>query len=161
MRPHCPNRVAAGLAINPPRQEAWLLPWPDDPYLISPICDEHAEALTVPAGWLLHDERDGASALFAERSVAATEPATVTRLDHRRARREVEAEELTLFDTSPADSASDDVDRADDTVEPVTTDQHNAGAEWIGEPDERHTELLDVDDKTPLLARAFRASQAS
>ncbi len=152
--------MSAGLAIDSPRCEAWLIEWPDDPFLISPICKKHADTLSVPPGWLIHDERDGETSLFADRSVAraATTRATVAHLDERRARREAATEELTLFET-PVHENPDDSGR--NSASDDQTEQHNIGAEWIGDPDERHSDMLDVDATTPLLERAFRASQAS
>ncbi len=202
MRTLCHETADAALAIDPPRREAWLIDLADEPEFVSPICARHADLMSVPAGWLLHDERDGASALFAKRCIAerpdaerraaltATtspaedEEATVTRLDHRRARLQRILEEPTLFEpghpgTRGHDSEAADIPAAsgttDDTMPPGANDhspdadvssddtaaKHNAGAEWIGEPDDRHNDLLDVDGSTPLLARAFRSSQAS
>jgi hypothetical protein len=145
----------------------WLIDWPIDPILISPICSKHAEALSVPAGWLLHDDRDGESSLFAERSVAAADStgstrATVARLDHRRAQRDCVVEELQLFEVPESDETAVAADRSPAQCNAETAGLgHNPGAEWIGEPEERSNELLEVDAATPLLARAFRASQAS
>lgn len=155
VRSTCRSPATAGLAIDPPRREAWLVEWHADAFLLSPVCERHADALTVPAGWLLHDDRQPTHGLFAERSVAAASgQGTVTRLDHRRARRERVVEEPTLFATDETTGDDATGDRAGDTL-------RNPGGDWIGDPDERHTELLDVDERTPLLARAFRASQAS
>ena len=161
VRTQCQSPVAAGLAVNPPRREAWLIPWPEDPFLITPICDDHAESITVPSGWLLHDEREGATSLFAERSFAANETATVTRLDHRRARRALDVEELTLFALPASEPMPATLEGIDEENQQDAAAQDHTANQWIGEPGERHTELLDVDEKTPLLARAFRASQAS
>jgi len=157
-RTECSDLASVGLAVDSIRREAWLVDLPDDATLMIPICTTHADALSVPAGWMIHDNRDDAgSALFADRSVAeAPAKATVTRLDHRRARRSTKLEEPTLFGSNAAPTDSDIESQTPEEEPPSRTDDA-----WTGHAGTHPSELLEVDDATPLLARAFRSSQAS
>jgi len=159
VRTECSDPASAGLAVDSARREAWLIELPDDATLMIPVCSAHADVLSVPAGWMIHDNRDDAgSALFADRSVPeAPARATVTRLDHRRARRSTKLEEPTLFgsNTTPTDS---EIESQTPEEEPPSQSDDDA---WTGRAGAHHSEMLDVDDATPLLARAFRSSQAS
>lgn len=146
-----------GLAIDAPSGEVWLIDWPEDAVLLSPMCSHHADALTVPAGWLLHDNRgDTNPALFADRSVARAKPiAMVTALAPQRAKGHEVVESQTLFDETLG--AETDVDP--NSLAASSTRPRNRGL--IGKPEDRHSKMLDVDNSTPLLERAFRSSQAS
>ncbi len=150
----------------------WIVDLPaDDPRYIG-VCHAHAELLTVPEGWSIVEDRNPQGKLFVRaspRRVRTAEQrrldaiASVAHLEHRR--RGAEVTELQLFDdlatdTSP-EGSSDPV--LTDAVLPdsVLTDTEVRPTTWVGDPDLRHSAHHEVDDASPLLQRAFRASRAS
>jgi len=159
VRTQCPDPTTVGLAVDSRRREAWLVDLPEDATLLIPVCTAHADALSVPVGWMIHDNRGSVgSALFADRSVPeAPAKATVTRLDHRRARRSTKIDEPTLFGADKT-SPETDADSPNTNNDPPAESDDEA---WTGRSAAQQNEMLEVDDATPMLARAFRASQAS
>ncbi len=57
-RPGCGAAAAATLRFLPTQREAWLVELDDtSPRTEGDLCARHAEALVLPRGWQLHDER--------------------------------------------------------------------------------------------------------
>lgn len=144
-----------------------MLDLPGDEDKVLALCTAHADHLTVPYGWSSHDERTGSPRLWSLTSAdeSPTPSPRPVRLDHERAKRQVEVEALELFDV-PADGDAEAV--ADVTVGSTDGD-HGAptDAATIGarstlipgvDPIADAPDDLVVDEGTPLLARAFRAS---
>lgn len=140
----------------------WIVDLPaGDPRYIG-VCRTHTELLTVPEGWTITEERHAQAALFevasprrvrrtpAQRVAAAT--GSLAHLDHRRPADSPAP--LQLFEAEA--DAEDPTEPAREIVAEPTPD-----SSWVGDAQHRHTELHDVDEESPLLQRAFRASRAS
>lgn len=157
----CSREAVAGLGYDPVARSIWLVDLPGDDHQVLALCAGHADNLTVPHGWDSHDERSGeprfwsfAPSVEAELEVAAASPPT--RIDHARARREIVVEELELFGSSGGEadaSSTDDGASEDAPIEVGARGSLIPGVDAVAETAELH-----VDDGTPLLARAFRAS---
>ena len=156
VRVGCSDAAVAGLALDPEHQRVWIVDLPADAPRYIGVCHAHADLLTVPEGWSIVEDRNPQGRLFVRaspRRVRSAEErrrdavASITHLEHRR--RDVDVTELQLFDDTPAEVAAAP---AEDDARTNT---------WVGDPDLRRSEHHDVDDASPLLQRAFRASRAS
>jgi hypothetical protein len=179
----CSRGADAGLGYDPVRRSVWLIDLPGDEQQVLALCAAHADNLTVPHGWTSQDERTGSPRLWSLSPAAGSPPSSAdterprarrpARLDHARARRQIIAEPLELFGDDDADTADETSDEQstlglDDTVVDVAAvDDTNETRRELGArtslipgtdggtaPDELH-----VDEGTPLLARAFRATR--
>ncbi len=58
----CPTPPSATLTYAYERREAWLFDAPEEQQngTSYPMCDAHADAVTIPIGWVLHDRRNAA-----------------------------------------------------------------------------------------------------
>ncbi|NOX29707.1 MAG: DUF3499 family protein [Actinobacteria bacterium] len=146
----CLEAAVAGIALDPEHQRVWIVDIPaDDPRYIG-MCHSHTDLLTVPVGWSTIDERCAQIALFGLASPRAGSNRHQHRVQRRRpAPQRDPRTSPRLFDDEPAD--------------PIPVEQEPAATSepWIGKPERRHNPLLDTDEESPLLARAFRASRAS
>jgi hypothetical protein len=162
----CGREAVAGLGYDPVHRAVWLIDLPGDEQQVLALCGAHADNLTVPDGWFSQDDRTGAPRLW---SLGPVEPGsgTVTRparLDHARARRQTDVEVLELFaeesvgEPSPAETGDEDPTVVIDESSDAGID---LGARSVLIPGASAVEAdgLEVDESTPLLARAFRASR--
>ena len=140
-RVHCTAAARAGVVVDSDHQHIAIIDLDAEQPFVIGLCHRHADRLTMPAGWKISERREAQQSLFnlEPEPVVAADAVGVTPIEHQRARRILDAEDV------PGDVA---------VAGPRPT-------RWIGEPAARSNELLDVDDDSPLLARAFRASQAS
>ena len=159
VRGTCSREAVAGLGYDPVARSLWLMDLPGDDHEVLALCAGHADNLVVPDWWTSHDQRSGEPRLWslAPEPPAAEGPAPApTRLDHERARRETEVEVLALFDDveTAATDAVEEVDAPEPSVEVGAR-----GSLIPGVTDDAVGEELTVGERTPLLARAFRASR--
>jgi len=160
VRGTCSRNAVAGLRYDPIARTLWLLDLPGADHQVLALCGAHADNLTVPDGWVATDDRNGEPRLWsmdpaAEPSTsgrAGRRPHTTRRLDHERAKRQTVFEELELFESDMRDPQGDP--GSDDEATANARRSLIPGAETAEAP-----KALDVDAGTPLLARAFRASQ--
>ena len=60
-RPTCALAASATLGYDYRGQTVWVDPLSDEPHpMTHDLCGRHADALSVPNGWRLHDRRDDA-----------------------------------------------------------------------------------------------------
>lgn len=132
----CAEKASASLVFNPRRAEAWLLPEPVATEDSISMCRFHAEIFRAPVDWVFTDQR-----ITEDESAELDEPA------------------------EPAKHTGEEVLAPVELVYP-----ENGASEENGANPEEEVESLAVadesesdspeNDKTPLLARAFRNSQS-
>ncbi len=132
----CAEKASASLVFNPRRAEAWLLPEPVATEDSISMCRFHAEIFRAPVDWVFTDQR-----ITEDESAELDEPA------------------------EPAKHTGEEVLAPMDLLYP-----ENGSSEEGGLSSEEEVESLAVsdesesdspeNDKTPLLARAFRNSQS-
>ncbi|MCP3938583.1 MAG: DUF3499 family protein [Actinomycetia bacterium] len=158
----CVKPAAAGLALDHEHQRVTIIDRDTAiDLLLIELCHHHADEVTMPTGWVIDDDRAAQQSLFVAELLDTAAPASVSRLDHRRARQERTIHEPTLFSAPErADENKMEDKRRRIPIEPIEPIE-DEDSPWIGQPELRHSELLEVDETSPLLARAFRASRAS
>jgi hypothetical protein len=158
-RPGCGSPAAATLRFEPTRRQAWLVDLVTDvPRREGDLCARHANALVLPRGWRLHDERT-VRGLPVRPSQAVRKSVRATRSRRRRA--EIATLPLPLdlaagatptadqSETAPAEAAPSEP-AADATI--TLIDTRHIPRRRIDESDELD-EVLQA--RTPLLQRAF------
>lgn len=149
-RAGCATPAVTTLRFEPTLRQAWLVDLDEAAARTQgDLCRRHAEALVLPRGWKLHDERtDGPRPVEA----APVEPVRKTR------RARVRARPAT---TEPLDDVPDQLPG----IEPVATKNGSGSvpAQFGANDgdDEVDAAALDavLDARTPLLQRAFRNAQ--
>ena len=131
----CAERASASLVFNPRRAEAWLLPVPAATEDSISMCRFHAEIFKAPVDWVFTDQR-----------TAEDEPSEPFEL------------------SEPSERTSEEVLAPVDLVYPENGASEENGAnpeevESLAVSDESESDSPE-NDKTPLLARAFRNSQS-
>ncbi len=113
VRVDCVKPAAAGLALDHEHQRVTIIDRDSvADLLLIELCHHHADEVTMPTGWTIADERPAQQALFVTEFVPeTTASASVSRLDHRRARRESIVEEPTLFSAAESADENDMVDK--------------------------------------------------
>ena len=141
-RPTCANPAVTLLVFDP--RETWARLADYDPTARTvgvTLCPEHADAVTVPSGWTIIDDRTERGRRLAPVPEPPVEDA------------EPDEELDTVDEGGRADDDADDADDADEGEDP------SAGSPTLWSVDEREpVDDLDVDESTPLLSRAFRAA---
>jgi hypothetical protein len=81
-RPGCGAPATATLRFQSTLREAWLVAIDrTGPRTEGDLCTRHAQALVLPRGWLLHDERPQIHLVSAERPEPEPEPVEPTKDD--------------------------------------------------------------------------------
>lgn len=160
----CDREATVLLLFDPRLFEAWLRDFdPDSRTVGICLCLDHANKVTVPAGWTLTDRRSTHNRIAGRPApVEAPTPhlAPVPPID--------DAEDATPDDTiATDDTATDDTAEPESPADPAGTDENTPvkpkpDADGVIERptlwDDDEPEGLRVDESTPLLSRAFRAA---
>jgi hypothetical protein len=74
-RPTCAEPAQATLDYDYANRTVWLSSLTGEATpRAHDLCDRHADSLSVPRGWVLHDDRENAAGMFAPSEVASTLP---------------------------------------------------------------------------------------
>ena len=183
----CGRSATASLGYDPVGRTVWLDDLPGDDHQVLALCTAHADNLRVPDGWTSDDVRSGSPRLWAvgpsesETITSESEVRRLARIDHERAKRQTDVEVLALFE-HPGDEATPEPDEQLEFDGHVRPDEPAAeavpeggavhGADEEESPDPVsgaraalipgavQRDVVEADESTPLLARAFRATSA-
>jgi hypothetical protein len=162
-RAGCGAPASVTLRFQPTERQAWLVALDEHAARTQgDLCNRHAEALVLPRGWALLDERtQSAPAPVVDATVEAP-PANGSGAAARRARVRPKADAADTPKPSPLPGLEGTADTRDDPAPkgraPDADDTDAQPSPKDGDPvDEALSAILDA--RTPLLQRAFRNSR--